>query len=156
MLKVFDSAVVKALALALLLLGSFAGIMYLDNQAKAARVAELRVERDAAQIALQTLADTVRENTRLVEVQRRELATLRNAADAALEDVINAPPEADAPIAPVLADALAASRRMWDDAGIGPAAALAAGTSGPLPRTWTASASGDPAVFSSGDCAGDA
>jgi len=135
MLKSFNLMIVKGLALALVLTISAAGILYLDNQAKAAAVATLTTERDTAVGRLAQVERDLAANRELVREQRNEDRRTIARANQLLEEIINAAPEADGPVAPVLADALVTINGMWDAAGYErPARDTADRATEPLPK----------------------
>ena len=112
---------------------SAAGLMYLDVKAQSARIETLQIERDAAVSNLAETNAALEINRVLVDNQRAAIRVLNDRVEIALENVINAPPEADGPIAPVLRDAIVASQRMWHDAGRDEPAPTDRAT-GPLPE----------------------
>lgn len=117
MIKSFNLLIVKGLALALALSVSAAGFLYLDNQAKAASVATLTTERDTAVGQLAQARDDLAANRELIRDQRNSDRRTIAQANRVLEEINDAAPEADGPVAPVLADALVAINGMWDAAG---------------------------------------
>lgn len=130
---------------------SAAGLLYLDVQAKSEQLATARYERAQAVEALANLNRDLARNRAALDEQNRQLRDLRAQVSTTIEEIINAPPEADAPVAPVLFNALVAAERMWLDAGIGDAPP-ADRTLSPLPKPWSAPLDRDAASAGGGRC----
>jgi uncharacterized coiled-coil protein SlyX len=141
----------RIMAVVLLFAVSAAGLLYLDVQAKSERIALLQREKNEAVNALANLNADVARNREALDEQSRELRALRVQVSNTIEEIINAPPEADAPVAPVLATALVAAERMWFDAGVGDAPSSDR-TLEPLPKPWSASLDGNAARVGGGHC----
>lgn len=134
MLKSFNLMIVKAMALALVMCVGAIGVLYLDNQAKAESVATLTLEKNLATGQLAQMRLDLAANQELLSAQRLSDRRVIAQVNRLLEEIDNAAPEANGPVAPVLADALVAINGMWDDAGYERAADTADRTSEPLPK----------------------
>lgn len=117
MLSSFNLMIVKVMALAIVLGGGAMYFMYKDNQSKAVAIAALTSERDAARGALTQANTDLAANREVFAQQRNDVRRVTSQAAQILEEINRAAPEADGPVAPVLADALVAIGGMWDDAG---------------------------------------